>query len=132
MGWYEGVPMRLVTHETGRGRRLQHWRDRDGMVGRTPLTAATVDERMSSFIKDRPVRSRRKTVNVLHRREPGQDTHDSIYVVSEPLAQQQAVPVIADGAMEAVDAARRTVFTARLTSNAEAVDRHTVTAACAG
>ncbi|MFE0732093.1 hypothetical protein ACFW2X_28355 [Streptomyces antibioticus] len=86
-------------------------------------------------LRGSPLRRMRKTVNVLHRREPGQntqDTHDSIYVVGEPQAQQQAVPVIADGALEAVDAARRTVFTARLASNAEAGDRQTVTAACAG
>ena len=82
-----------------------------------------------------PLRRMRKTVNVLHRREPGQnsqDTHDSVYVVGEPQAQQQAVPVIAEGALEAVDAARRTVFTARLSSQEDAGDRQTVTAACAG
>ncbi|PAZ15561.1 hypothetical protein CLM62_12200 [Streptomyces sp. SA15] len=86
-------------------------------------------------LRGSPLRRMRKTVNVLHRREPGQntqDTHDSIYVVGEPQAQQQAVPVIADGALEAVDAARRTVFTARLIPDTEAGDRQTVTAACAG
>ncbi|WP_406407365.1 hypothetical protein OG923_03870 [Streptomyces halstedii] len=82
-----------------------------------------------------PLRRLRKTVNVLHRRGPGQntqDSHDSVYVVGEPQAQQAAVPVIADGALEAVDAARRTVFTARLTSDANTRDRQTVTAGCAG
>ncbi|MFF7975855.1 hypothetical protein [Streptomyces sp. NPDC007905] len=86
-------------------------------------------------LRGSPLRRLRKTVNVLHRREPGQntqDTHDSVYVVGEPQAQQAAVPVIADGAQEAVDAARRTVFSARLISNAEAGDRQTVTAGCAG
>ncbi|MEU1090085.1 hypothetical protein ABZ401_25245 [Streptomyces sp. NPDC005892] len=87
-------------------------------------------------LRGSPLRRLRKTVNVLHRREPGQnsqDTHDSIYVVGEPQAQQAAVPIIADGALEAVDAARRTVFTARLTPEAgEAGDRQTVTAGCAG
>ncbi|MFD8474891.1 tyrosine-type recombinase/integrase [Streptomyces globisporus] len=49
MGRYDDLPMRLVTHQSGRHRRLLHWRDRNGMVGRTPLTEATVDERMSLF-----------------------------------------------------------------------------------
>ncbi|PBO20209.1 hypothetical protein CLM83_01890 [Streptomyces albidoflavus] len=85
-------------------------------------------------LRGSPLRRMRKTVSVLHRREPGQntqDTHDSVYVVGEPQAQQAAVPVIADGALEAVDAARRTIFTARLTADAETGDRQTVTAACA-
>nr|WP_168504321.1 hypothetical protein [Streptomyces sp. S1D4-11]QIY93088.1 hypothetical protein HEP87_01210 [Streptomyces sp. S1D4-11] len=46
-----------------------------------------------------PLRRMRKTVNVLHRREPGQntqDTYDSIYVVGEPQAQQAAVSINAD------------------------------------
>ncbi|MEW2068294.1 site-specific integrase [Streptomyces sp. NPDC007346] len=49
-GRYDGLRMRLVTHETGRHRRLLHWRDRDGVVGRTSLTEATVEERMFLFI----------------------------------------------------------------------------------
>jgi hypothetical protein len=48
-GRYDGLRMRLVTHETGRHRRL-HWRDHDGVVGRTSLTEATVEERMLLFI----------------------------------------------------------------------------------
>jgi integrase len=47
LGRYDGVPMRLVTHETGRHRRVLHWRDRHGVVGQTPLAEATVAERMS-------------------------------------------------------------------------------------
>ncbi|WP_217255133.1 hypothetical protein [Streptomyces sp. AC602_WCS936] len=82
-----------------------------------------------------PLRRLRRTVNVLHRREPGQntqDTHDRVYVAGEPQVQHAAVPVIADGALEAVDAARRAVFTARLAASAEAGNRQTATAACAG
>lgn len=45
VGRYDGLPMRLVTHETGRRRRLLHWRDRNGVVGHTALAEATVDER---------------------------------------------------------------------------------------
>ncbi|MFF3343684.1 hypothetical protein [Streptomyces flavidovirens] len=47
----DGLPMRLVTHESGRRRRLLHWRDRDGVVGQTALAEATVDERLSLFIE---------------------------------------------------------------------------------
>ncbi|MFL0395159.1 hypothetical protein ACH0CM_20850 [Streptomyces albus] len=96
---------------------------------------AGADWARSVGLRGSPLRRLRKTVNVLHRREPGQnslDTHDSVYVVGEPQAQQAAVPVIADGALEAVDAARRTVFTARLTSDAAGGDLQTATAGCAG
>ncbi|MEU1090086.1 site-specific integrase [Streptomyces sp. NPDC005892] len=51
VGRYDGLPMRLVTHETGGRRRLLHWRDGDGVVGQTALAEATVDERMSLFIE---------------------------------------------------------------------------------
>ncbi|MFD8440474.1 hypothetical protein ACFV2I_36160 [Streptomyces microflavus] len=65
-----------------------------------------------------PMRRLRKTVNVLYRREPGQnsqDTHDRVYVLAEPQVQQAAIPVIADGAVDAWQSARRTVFQARIT-----------------
>ncbi|MFJ5548622.1 hypothetical protein [Streptomyces sp. NPDC093225] len=80
-----------------------------------------------------PMRRIRRTVNVLHRREAGQntqDTHDRVYVLSEPQAREAAVPVIADGALEALDFARRTVFTARLGGQREDGDRETVTTGC--
>ncbi|WP_393101293.1 hypothetical protein [Streptomyces sp. LN325] len=82
-----------------------------------------------------PLRRLRKTVNVLHRREPGQnsqDTHDRVYVLPEPQAQQAAVPVIAEGALGAVADAHRTVFAARLAEQDDAGEvRETATAACA-
>ncbi|WP_406447568.1 hypothetical protein OHB14_54740 [Streptomyces sp. NBC_01613] len=49
LGRYDDLPTRLVTHETGRHRRVLHWRDWDGVVGQTPLTEATVEERLSFF-----------------------------------------------------------------------------------
>ncbi|MFG3023374.1 hypothetical protein ACGFZQ_33320 [Streptomyces sp. NPDC048254] len=79
-----------------------------------------------------PMRRLRKTVNVPHRREPGQntqDTHDSVYVLSEPQAQQAAADVIADGITDALDHARRTLR-ARLSDAAQPGDLETVTAAC--
>ncbi|MFD6274679.1 hypothetical protein ACFWFI_03710 [Streptomyces sp. NPDC060209] len=81
-----------------------------------------------------PLRRLRKTVNVLHRREPGQntqDTHDQVYVVGEQQAQQAAVPVIADGALDALEAARRTVLAARLAEAPDAGELETATAGCA-
>lgn len=49
-GRYERLPVRrVVTHHTGRPRRLLHWRDQDGVVGQTPLAEASVEERMSLF-----------------------------------------------------------------------------------
>ncbi|MFD7096739.1 hypothetical protein [Streptomyces xanthophaeus] len=81
-----------------------------------------------------PLRRIRRTVNVLHRREAGQntqDTHDRVYVLSEPQAREAAAPVIADGALGALDAARRTVLSARLTGQAGEGDRQTATAGCA-
>ncbi|MBA8942725.1 hypothetical protein ACWDY7_26730 [Streptomyces calvus] len=80
-----------------------------------------------------PLRRTRKTVNVLHRREPGQntqDTHDRVYVMNEPQAQEAAVPVIADGATAALDAARRTVFRAQLSDGPEDSEQQTATAGC--
>lgn len=46
---YDGLDVRLVTHETGRRLRLLHWRDRAGVAGRTALAEATVEERMMLF-----------------------------------------------------------------------------------
>lgn len=80
------------------------------------------------------MRRMRKTVNVLHRREPGQntqDTHDRAYVVNEPRAQQAAAAVIAQGATDAAEAARRTVV-ARLAATRREEDQETATADCGG
>ncbi|MFB9466403.1 hypothetical protein [Streptomyces cinereospinus] len=51
LGRYDDLPMRLVTRETGRHRRVLHWCDRDGEIGQTPLAEATVEERMGFFIE---------------------------------------------------------------------------------
>ncbi|MET9766707.1 hypothetical protein [Streptomyces sp. NPDC006415] len=57
-------------------------------------------------------------MNVLYRRVPGQnsqDTHDCVDVLPEPQVQEATIPVIADGAVDAWQSARRTVFQARIT-----------------
>lgn len=82
-----------------------------------------------------PMRRIRRTVNVLHRREPGQnsqDTHDRVYVLSEPQVQEAAVPVIAEAALDAVRAARRTILRARITAHPPQSGHETATAGCAG
>ncbi|WP_415853485.1 hypothetical protein [Sinomonas sp. G460-2] len=81
-----------------------------------------------------PLRRLRKTVNALHRREPGQnsqDTHDSVYVLREPQVQQASVPVIAEGAEGALAHARHTVLRAQLADSAAVPgSQETPTAEC--
>ncbi|MFC8829470.1 hypothetical protein ACFT9I_29470 [Streptomyces sp. NPDC057137] len=80
-----------------------------------------------------PMRRLRKTVNALHRREPGQnsqDTHDSVYVLPEPQVQEAAIPVIAEGISEALDHARNTVLRARLSDEPAPDDLETATVGC--
>ncbi|UQI49841.1 hypothetical protein M1P56_35725 (plasmid) [Streptomyces sp. HU2014] len=79
------------------------------------------------------LRRGRKTVNVVHRREPGQntqDTHDRVYVLPEPQVQEAAVEVIADGVTDAIEAARRTVLRAQLADAPQTGDQETATASC--
>ncbi|MFE9394761.1 hypothetical protein [Streptomyces flavidovirens] len=75
----------------------------------------------------------RKTVNVVNRREPGQnsqDVHDRVYVLPEPQAHAMAMPVIEEGAVEALDAARRTVVQAQLTDAPPGTGAEVVTNSC--
>lgn len=126
--------------------RLLIWRESRSAVRRDELNfhieplAVGVDSYATFYWARRagldgsPMRRTRRTVNALHRREPGQntqDTHDRVYVIPEPQAQQTAVPVIADGALEAVQAARRTV-TAELADTRRESDLETATADCSG
>lgn len=79
------------------------------------------------------LRRGRKTVNVVHRREPGQntqDTHDRVYVMPEPQVQQAAIEVIAGGVTDAVEAARRTVLRAQLVDTPQPGDQETATVSC--
>jgi hypothetical protein len=80
-----------------------------------------------------PFRRGRRTANVQYRREPGQnsqDTHDSVYVLRDRQAQQDAIPGIAAGAAEAVDRARETVLVASLREEPDPADQPTATADC--
>ncbi|TYR65141.1 hypothetical protein [Streptomyces parvus] len=80
-----------------------------------------------------PLRRMRKTVNALHRREPGQnsqETHDSVYVLPEPQVQEASVPIIAEGAESALAHAQQAVLRAQLAVSAEAGGQETPTADC--
>ena len=80
-----------------------------------------------------PLQRLRKTVNVLHRREPGQnsqDTHDAVYVLPEPQVQQASVPIVAEGAESALAHAQHTVLRAQLADTARPDSQETPTAAC--
>ncbi|MFF3202299.1 hypothetical protein [Streptomyces sp. NPDC002962] len=124
--------------------RLLIWRDSSGRaygedivrvgsfgVG-TTTTYASVWARAEG-LSGSPFRRTRRTVNVLHRREPGQntqDTHDSVYVLPDRQAQQTAAGTIADGAASALLKARETVLVATLRDTPDPQDELTVTADC--
>ncbi|MER5845837.1 hypothetical protein ABT126_01720 [Streptomyces sp. NPDC002012] len=126
----------LIWHEA----RPRHWQPNDALLREGPfglgLTKPDFDDYGTRFGPNGGgvMRRTRKTANVVHRREPGQnsqDTHDSIYVIPEPQAQQAAIPVIAEGAEDALEAARRTVFAAQLTDTPEDGEVETATNGCA-
>lgn len=74
----------------------------------------------------------RKTVNVRYRRTPNQntqDTHDSKYVLLDPQAQRESEPRIAEGILEAVQHAEKTVAATILHSDRVDGDE-TATASC--
>ncbi|MGJ5828056.1 hypothetical protein [Streptomyces ossamyceticus] len=106
---------------------------RVGPFGLGLADAAGTDWARQTELAGSPMRRMRKTVNVVHRREPGQnsqDTFDRVYALTEPQVQQGAVPVIAAGANAAVDAARRTVFLAKLGDTPEGDGQETATTDC--
>ena len=74
------------------------------------------------------LRRLRRTVTVLHRREPAQDSqdvHDSVYVLRDPAAREQAAPVIADGIADA-----QAVVEARISRDDRDSQADTATASC--
>ncbi|MFJ4184137.1 hypothetical protein [Kitasatospora sp. NPDC089509] len=80
-----------------------------------------------------PFRRARRTVNALHRREPGQnsqDTHDRHYVLTDRRVQEQAIEVIAAGAQDAADRARAAVLAARLAPGPDTDDNQVAIADC--
>ncbi|MET9565034.1 hypothetical protein [Streptomyces tauricus] len=88
---------------------------------------------MDAEFASSPFRRGRRTVNVVHRREPGQnsqDTHDSTYVLADPRAQAAAIPVIAAAAEAVVAKAHEVVFGAELRETADPADQPTATVDC--
>ncbi|MFF0474395.1 hypothetical protein [Streptomyces sp. NPDC004284] len=98
------------------------------------ITGATAKQwSMAEGFASSPFRRGRRTVNVVHRREPGQnsqDTHDSTYVLNDPQAQAAAAPVIAAAAESVVAKAREVTFGAELRETADPADQPTATADC--
>ncbi|MFF7019914.1 hypothetical protein ACFY97_02655 [Streptomyces klenkii] len=75
----------------------------------------------------------RRTVNVVERREPGQnsqDTHDRVYVLPDHQAIAAAAPVVAAAAEAARQHAQRAVLAAELRDKPEPGDVPTATADC--
>ncbi|MFG2631420.1 hypothetical protein [Streptomyces sp. NPDC048473] len=125
----------LVWHETA-PHQVQNYPGafRIGSFGFGADERATGDWARSVGLTGSPMRRIRRTVNVLHRREPGQnsqDTHDRVYVLPEPQVQEAAVPVITEAALDAVRAARRTILQARITDRPPQSGHETATAGCA-
>lgn len=80
-----------------------------------------------------PFRRGRRTVNVVERREPGQnsqDAHDSTYVLPDPQAREAATPVIAAAAEAARRQAEQVVLAAELRDAPVPGDVATATADC--
>ena len=80
-----------------------------------------------------PFRRGRRTVIALDRREPGQhsqDTHDRHYVLPDERIRAGTIEVIAAGAEDAADRARRAVLAAGLRDQPDPGDAETATAAC--
>jgi hypothetical protein len=78
------------------------------------------------------LRRLRRTVTVLHRREPAQhsqDVHDSVYVLRDPAAREQAAPVIAGGIADAL-AHAQAVVEARISRDDRDSQADTATANC--
>ncbi|MGP3941885.1 hypothetical protein [Streptomyces sp. 6N106] len=80
-----------------------------------------------------PFRRGRRTVNALDRREPGQnsqDTHDRHYVLPDKQVQTRSMEIIAAGAEDAADRARKAVLTAQMRNEPDPQDLPTATTDC--
>ncbi len=125
--------------------RLLVWRDavggratpervlRVGLFGFGVSKDAAIEWARIQGLAGSPFRRGRRTVNVRHRREPGQnsqDTHDSVYVLRDRSVQQGAVEGIAAGADAALEQARATVLVALLREAPDPADQPTATADC--
>jgi hypothetical protein len=86
-------------------------------------------------VKGSPFKRGRRTVLAIDRREPAQhsrDTHDRYYALPDKQVQAQAVNVIAAGAEDAADRARKAVLAAQVRDQPASGDAETATADCSG
>ena len=130
---------RLIVWRTGRAGR-QRAADQDGHppVGLFHFgvhSDAANEWAKAEGLDGSPFQRGRRTVIALDRREPGQhsqDTHDRHYVLPDKRVQAGAVEVIAAGAEDAADRARRAVLAAQLRDQPVRGDAETATADCSG
>ncbi|MGH3195736.1 MAG: hypothetical protein ACRDRJ_34240 [Streptosporangiaceae bacterium] len=127
---------RLIVWRTARAGRLSADLDRHPPVG--PFCFGVTSDAAKEWAKaegldGRPFRRGRRTVIALDRREPdqhSQDTHDRQYVLPDRRVQAESVEVIAAGAEDAADRARKAVLVARLRDKPVPGDAETATADC--
>jgi hypothetical protein len=113
------------------GTRMQE--ARFGLFGVGVNASAGLNWSQTEGISASPFRRGRRTANVHHRREPGQnsqDTHDRVYVLPDKQVQQGAVGDIAAGVVAALESARRAVLGASLRDAADPQSTPTATADC--
>jgi hypothetical protein len=127
---------RLIVWRTGRSGRRRTDQDAHPPVGSFCFgvtSTAACEWAQAEGLHGSPFRRGRRTVIALDRREPGQhsqDTHDRYYVLPDERVRAQAVEVIAAGAEDAADRARKAVLAAKLRDQPDPGDVETVTADC--
>lgn len=123
----------LIWRDTQRNERRQGGALRVGPFGFGVTPSSARNWATAEGFSASPFRRGRRTVNVQHRKEPGQnsqDTHDSVYVLRDRQAQQMALGDIAAGIVSAVGSARSTVLRAVLREEPDPMDAPTATADC--
>lgn len=98
-------------------------------------SAAALEWGQAIGLSGSPFRRGRRTVVALNRRQPAQhsqNSHDRDYTLVDKRVQDEAIEVIAGGAEDAADHARKAVLQAELRRATTAGDVPTVTADCAG
>ncbi len=129
---------RLLVWRTSAPRRSRQDHDRHPLVGFFDFgidAAAALEWGQAIGLSGSPFRRGRRTVVALKRREPTQhtqNTHDRNYILIDKRVQTDVVDVIAAGAEDAADHARKAVLHAELRATPHEADVPTATADCAG
>jgi hypothetical protein len=127
---------RLIVWRAGMARPHPTYLDAHPPVG--PFRFGVHKEAVSEWAKTEglagsPFQRARRTVMAIDRREPSQhsqETHDRHYILPDNRVRAGAVEVIAAGAEDAADCARRAVLAAQLRDRPVAGDVETATADC--